>query len=85
MEGEGPGFGLGLGLGFGGTDTVWLVVVVVMLVEDDEVDRSCRGVSRTNAEVRVTKWKIIDNRDIVVDVSLMTEHSTRRMQKAEMY
>ena len=59
------------------------MVVVVLLVEDDEVDRSCRGVSGTNAEVRVTKWKIIDNKDIVVDVSLMTEHSTQRMQKAK--
>ena len=83
MDGEGPGFGLGRG--FGGAEKEWLVVVVVVLVEDDEVDRSWSGVFGTNAVVRVTKWKIIDNKDIVVDVSLMTEHSTQRMKKAEMY
>ena len=47
---EGGGSGLGLGLGFGGVERVRL-----LLLEDDDIGRSCSGVSGTNAEVKEVK------------------------------
>ena len=52
MRAGGPG--LGLGLGFGAVERVRLLAVIVLL-EDDDIGRSCNGVSGTSAEVKEVK------------------------------